>query len=103
MFPKCLVVLFLLTFQASVMAAGDPVKGEQKSILCASCHGEQGIGLGPLWPNLAGQKFGYLAKQMRDFRDGRRSDPMMEGLLKELSDEDIDNLAAYYAQLNAPN
>jgi len=55
------------------------------------------ISSNPLWPNLAGQKDGYLAKQMKAFRDGTRNDPMMSPMAKPLSDADIDNIAAYYS------
>lgn len=97
----CLVLLLggLLGFSSVASAAGDPAAGKKKAVMCASCHGAQGISIGPLWPNLAGQKAPYLEKQMRDFRSGKRSDPMMAPLMKPLSDDDIANLAAYYSQL----
>ena len=79
--------------------AGDVEAGKSKAASCASCHGPQGISNNPLWPNLAGQKAGYLVKQMKAFRDGTRSDPMMSPMAKPLSDADIENLAAYYASL----
>jgi cytochrome c553 len=52
-----------------------------------------------MWPNLAGQKEGYLVKQIKAFRDGVRSDPMMSPMAKPLTDADIDNLAAYFSSL----
>jgi cytochrome c553 len=52
-----------------------------------------------MWPNLAGQKEGYLALQIKAFRDGTRKNPMMSPMAAGLSDADIDNLAAYYASL----
>jgi cytochrome c553 len=52
-----------------------------------------------MWPNLAGQQPGYLVKQLRAFRDGTRSDPMMTPMATPLSDDDIANLAAYYNSL----
>jgi len=55
--------------------------------------------MNPMWPNLAGQKEQYLAKQIKAFRDGTRQDPMMAPMVKSLSDQDIDNLAAYYSSL----
>ena len=79
--------------------AGDAAAGKAKAATCAGCHGVNGISANPLWPNLAGQKEAYLAKQLRAFRDGTRADPMMAPMAKPLSDEDIDNLAAYYAGL----
>lgn len=52
-----------------------------------------------MWPNLAGQKAGYLVAQMKAFRDGQRPNPMMAPMAAPLSDDDIANLAAYYSSL----
>jgi cytochrome c553 len=52
-----------------------------------------------MWPNLAGQKEGYLVKQLKAFRDGVRTDPMMSPMAKPLTDDDIENLAAYFSSL----
>ena len=79
--------------------AGDAAAGKAKSAMCASCHGADGIGLTPLYPNLAGQKEAYLVKQMTAFRDGTRKDPLMAPMAMGLTDEDIANLAAYYAEM----
>jgi cytochrome c553 len=64
---------------------------------CAACHGETGISANPAWPNFAGQKAGYLVNVLKAFRGGLRKDPMMAGVVRGLSDTDINNLAAYYA------
>lgn len=66
---------------------------------CASCHGANGMSSEPLWPNIAGQKYTYLVKQMRAFRDGTRRDPLMSAPSQKLSDEDIHALSEYYASL----
>ncbi len=79
--------------------AGDPAAGEKKSASCAACHGSSGNSTNPLWPKLAGQHVAYLEKQMKDFRDGRRQDPLMTPMAAALSDTDIADLAAYYAGL----
>ena len=90
----------LLLVSASVgMAAGDAAAGKAKSATCAGCHGPAGISANPLWPNLAGQKDAYLVKQLKAFRDGTRTDPVMSPMAKPLSDADIDNLAAYFSSL----
>lgn len=88
----------LLAMSGSVIA-GDVDVGKAKAVSCAGCHGANGISSNPLWPNLAGQKDGYLAKQMKAFRDGTRNDPMMSPISMPLSDADIDNIAAYYSGL----
>jgi cytochrome c553 len=77
--------------------AGDAAAGQARAALCAACHGATGTSPNELWPNLAGQKEGYLIKQMKAFRDGERNDPMMSPMAKPLSDADIENLAAFFA------
>jgi len=79
--------------------AGDPELGKAKSATCVACHGTDGISPNPQWPNLAGQKEQYLVKSLKAYRDGDRNDPLMTPLAANLSDEDIENLAAYYAGL----
>ena len=79
--------------------AADAAAGKSKSATCVACHGPAGVSVNPMWPNLAGQKDMYLAKQMKDFRDGNRKDPVMAPMAMSLSDEDIANLAAYYSGL----
>jgi len=95
--------LFLLVVISSLplvsYAAGDAAAGKAKSAICAACHGAEGISTNDLWPNLAGQKPGYLAKQMKAFRDGDRKDPMMSPMAATLTDEDIANLTAYFSSL----
>jgi len=90
--------LLLLNLGFSAQAA-DVEAGKAKSALCAACHGPAGISNNPLWPNLAGQKEAYLVKQIKAFKNGERKDPSMAPMVANLSDEDIENLAAYYANL----
>ncbi|MEO5349147.1 MAG: cytochrome c [Magnetococcus sp. YQC-3] len=78
-------------------AAGDAAAGKAKSAVCAACHGPDGVSKVETNPNLAGQKAGYLVAQMKAFRDGKRVNPLMTAPSKTLTDEDIDNLAAYFA------
>ncbi len=93
-----LIAIFAtLVFASNAAMAGDIEAGKAKSAICASCHGPNGNSVNPLWPNLAGQKEQYLVKQIKAFRDGTRQDPMMAPMVAALSDEDIANLAAYYA------
>jgi len=94
-----LIALAALSFNASNVAAGDAAAGKTKSATCAACHGADGISPNDLWPNLAGQKEGYLVAQLKAFRDGGRANPMMAPMAAALSDGDIADLAAYYASL----
>jgi len=101
MIIKKIFAVSLLTFISGISTtfAGDADAGKAKASTCAACHGAQGISPSPMWPNLAGQKEQYLVKQMKDFRDGKRNDPMMSPMAKPLSDSDIANLAAFYSSL----
>jgi cytochrome c553 len=91
------VVMAALMFASSSVMAGDAAAGKAKSAICAACHGVDGISMNPLWPNLKGQKEQYLIKQIKAFRDGTRKDPSMQPMVASLSDEDIENLAAYFS------
>ena len=79
--------------------SGDARAGHAKSTVCAACHGPQGLAIAPNFPNLAGQSATYLYVQLKTFKSGRRSDPIMSGQAATLSDADMRNLAAYYASL----
>ena len=95
---KLIVSSALLALSLS-SAAADIEAGKAKAAMCAACHGSAGISAMDIWPSLAGQKTGYLAKQLKAFRDGSRSDPAMNAQAKGLSDADIDNLSAFYNSL----
>ncbi len=77
--------------------AADPALGKAKARQCSVCHGKDGIGKDPEVPNLAGQSAFYLEKALKDFREGARQDRRMSLIAKPLSDEDIANLAAWFA------
>lgn len=78
-------------------AGGDVEAGRDKAIRCRACHGADGRGTNPTYPNLNGQHAEYLAAQLRAFRDGSRQDPVMTNLARPLSDQDIADIAAFYA------
>ncbi|MFM9861618.1 c-type cytochrome [Pseudoxanthobacter sp. M-2] len=86
--------------------AGDAAAGLAKSAICASCHGPLGLSPVPTYPNLAGQNRLYLEYALRLYRSGeRRGDQagMMYTVAQALSDTDIADLAAYYADLPRPD
>lgn len=85
---------------AAQAEAGDAAAGKALAGLCAACHGPNGISVNPLWPSLAGQQQAYLATQIRAFRNRERDEITMQPFVENLSDADIDNLAAYYAGLS---
>ena len=96
-FSAIVIAMFMLTGVAQ--AAGDAAAGKAKAATCAGCHGVKGVSNNPVWPNLAGQKAAYIAKQLKAFKAGSRKDPLMDSTVKGLSDADIANLAAYYSSL----
>jgi cytochrome c553 len=81
----------------TAIAKGDPVAGKAKSVPCQACHGANGKAIAPNYPNLGGQYASYLEKALRDYRDGRRTNVIMAPMAANLTDEDIEDLAAWYA------
>lgn len=98
-----LMVSLLLTFgvctaaQSADVVVGDAKAGQAKSAVCGACHAPDGNSLAPNFPKLAGQGERYLLKQMHDIKDGKRAVLEMTGLLNNLSDQDLADLAAYFA------
>lgn len=89
----------LITSVALPLGAADIEAGKTKSFACASCHGQDGVSVSPAIPNLAGQKQDYLSAQLKAFKSGTRKNPMMNAVATQLSDTDIDNLAAFWNSL----
>ncbi len=90
--------IFLLAISAAQAAGGDPVAGKAKSVTCVACHGPAGQGVPPN-PALAGKTEDQFVQAMNDYKSGKRNNPVMKALTAGLSDQDIANLAAYYASL----
>ena len=84
-------------FSAELMPAGDTAAGEAQTMVCAACHGADGNSAAPTFPKLAGQGQKYLYKQLQDIRDGARPVPTMVGQLDGKSNQDLADIAAYYA------
>lgn len=82
-------------------AAEDAVAGRQKALQCQACHGLDGLAKIPGAPHIGGQVKEYLVKSMRDYKSGARKDEMMAVVMRQVSDQDIEDLAAYYAGLQA--
>ncbi len=88
----------------AVATAADAEAGKAKAAVCAACHGKDGIAAIPGYPNLAGQNEQYLVSALKAYKNKQRSGgqaAIMQGQAAALSDEDIANLAAYYASLPA--
>jgi cytochrome c553 len=95
--------LALLLAAIGAMAAGGPcaaqdvAAGRQKAVQCQACHGLDGMAKIPGAPNIAGQPKDYLVKAMTDYKTGARKNEMMSVVMQQMSDADIELLAAYYA------
>lgn len=96
----CVTAVALGAYAATAQDAGDPQAGRAKAALCAACHGMDGVSINPLWPSLAGQQRVYLANQIRAFRDGERVEVTMQPFVANLTDRDVEDLAAFYAELS---
>jgi len=94
-----LIVSLLLTLGITglAQAAGDAKAGQAKAAVCGACHGPDGNSMAPNFPKLAGQGERYLTKQMQDIKSGKRTVLEMTGLLTNLSDQDLSDIAAYFS------
>lgn len=99
MFKTNAIICSLMIISTCIHAEGDPAAGEAKTAICVACHGNGGISTTPVWPNLAGQNVEYLRKQLHDFKDEIRTDPQMSPMTISLTDQDVEDLAAYFASL----
>ena len=106
---KLAITLLALVFSAAAAAetgasdfnrhtgSGDPAAGKIKSRICQGCHGLDGNSSSDLVPSLAGQYDEYIVKQMRNYQNGTRSHELMNGMAAPLSDQDLADIAAYFA------
>ena len=98
---KVLVTLLLtLGITGMAQAAGDAKAGQTKAAMCGACHGADGNSAAPNFPKLAGQGERYLLKQMNDIKSGNRNILEMTGLLTNMSEQDMADIAAYFASQN---
>ena len=95
--PVTLLALLLTSLPGPLLAEGTPAAGKEKAKVCEACHGLDGKSIAPNYPNLAGQHESYLVKALADYRAGRRTNPIMAPMAMNLSDQDIEDLAAWYA------
>ena len=96
-----LIASILLMLSSYAYANGDIAAGKTKSSVCAACHGNDGNGIEalPTQPKLAGQHAEYTEKQIRDYQSKNRNNAIMTSMVAALSDEDIADIAVYYASL----
>jgi cytochrome c553 len=97
---KLLVLALSLVFVNApgiLHAEGNVGAVKDKTATCVGCHGDNGNSTVPTFPKLAQQHASYIEKQLKAFKDGSRSDPMMSGIASTLSDDDMIEIANYYA------
>jgi cytochrome c553 len=94
---RCLLVLLLIAAPMTLFAKGDAQAGQQKAQVCEACHGATGMSVDPNYPNLAGQYPSYIEQALKDYRAGRRTNAIMAGFAVNLTNQDIEDLAAWFA------
>jgi cytochrome c553 len=103
MLLRILVITLLLAASPALLARGNVEAGRTKSQVCQACHGIDGNGVGdPQYPLIANQHESYLIKALQDYRSGVRKNAIMAGFAATLSDQDIADLAAFYAAQDGP-
>jgi cytochrome c553 len=96
-----MIAAFGLAVAGNAVAGGDIAKGKEKAAICSACHGPDGnTPLAPDYPRLAGQPNDYLEKALRDYKSGKRKNPLMGPQAQNLSKQDMKDLAAYFASLS---
>lgn len=97
---KTLFILAAVALGASlpVHAKGNYEAGKAKSTTCAACHGADGNSTVPSFPKLAGQNRDYLYQALRDYKMGKRNNPLMAGQVEALTDADMHDLALYFSK-----
>ena len=93
-----LIAALVLGFSLPVSAKGDYEAGKAKSTACAACHGEQGDSSVSSFPKLGGQQRDYIYHALKDYKAGKRKNPIMAEQVKSLSDADMLDLAMYYSK-----
>ena len=92
-----LASILITSLTNPILAAGDAEAGQAKSATCMGCHGLAGNSTIPNFPKLAGQGKAYIVKQLQYFKSGERGNAMMAGVALSLSDQDMEDVAAYYS------
>jgi cytochrome c553 len=96
---RILMIVLAACHCLPAVAAGNAERGAQKSQACAACHGPDGnTPIQADYPRLAGQHYDYLFKALRDYKSGTRKNAIMAGMVGNLSNQDMQDLAAFFAK-----
>lgn len=90
--------LGLVSLQAAAIKKGDAARGAERSQTCVACHGPTGDSPTPAFPRIAGQHADYMVKVLKDYKSGARQNAIMAGIVADLSERDMQDLAAFFAQ-----
>jgi len=101
LFAMAGLALVATSVQADTLVDGSVDAGKIKAITCVACHGPEGNSSVGSWPNIAGQNAPYMLAQLRAFKDGSRTDPVMSTQVLMLNDQDMADVAAYFESLPA--
>jgi len=93
-------LLIILAASLVTIGAGNADSGKDKVATCAACHGQDGNSMVGLWPSLAGQNVNYLVRQLQHIKSGKRAIIEMIGSLDNFAQEDLEDIAAFYASQN---
>lgn len=95
-----MLLVIMVGTATQISAQGNPIDGVSKSAVCVACHGNDGNSPTPIWPKIAGLPYNYILQQLQDFKKGEkgpRYEATMYGILQNLTQQDLEDLAAYYA------
>jgi cytochrome c553 len=84
---------------APLLASGNTDNGKTKAATCVACHGADGNAVDPQYPRLAGQYDEYIQQTLHEYKDGRRNNTVMKTQVANLSDQDIEDIAAYFSTM----
>lgn len=96
LFAPVFAVVLMLALPAA-QASGSVAAGKKKAVVCFACHGEKGNSLDPQYPRLAGQYAGYIVQALKEYKDGQRKNPIMVGFASTLTEQDREDVAAYFS------
>jgi len=93
------VATYLAGTPLAAATNSSPPQVPQPAVVCTSCHGQDGIGVTPMYPSLAGQDASYIARAIQEYQTGYRKNPIMNGMVASLKPADITVIADYFSSL----
>ncbi|MHB8816658.1 MAG: c-type cytochrome, partial [Steroidobacteraceae bacterium] len=93
------VAAYLASKPLVATSTASPPQGPQPAVVCTSCHGQDGIGVTPMYPSLAGQHATYLARAIQEYQTGYRKNPIMNGMVASLKPADVTAIVDYFSSL----